>query len=145
MFFFFLAYLLLLSNGASAVPTQNLTALRSEFAPAWVSEPTSRGTWNLLYSCLFTLTLCVWSAIHLNIPPQGERQRTQLLRKVKWVLIAIFAPEVALFTAGQQLYQARVLCKELNAIVSRTTIGTCQQKLSGSTEGSPGASEIVCY
>ena len=80
------------------------------YAPPWVGEPNTRGTWDIIYSCLFTLTLCVYSAIHLNIPRHGELERTQSLRKTKWVIIAIFAPEVVLFTAWQQFYAAKRFC-----------------------------------
>lgn len=47
---------------AAAAQPQNMTVRRTQF----VSD--TRGTWSLLYSCIFTLALCVYSAIHLNIP-----------------------------------------------------------------------------
>lgn len=100
----------------SAAPTSNKTALQTEYAQPWVPDPGTRGTWSLLYSCLFTLGLCVWSAIHLNIPPRGELPVKQFLRKTKWVFIAIFAPELVLFSAWQQLYTANEFCKEANMI-----------------------------
>ena len=88
----------------------------TEYAPLWVSEPNGRGTWSILYSCVFTLSLCVWSAIHLNVPPKGERAVWQWIRKTKWVFIAIFAPEVVLYSAFQQYYLARRFCKEMKDI-----------------------------
>ncbi|RYP75180.1 hypothetical protein DL771_002505 [Monosporascus sp. 5C6A] len=94
-------------------PLDNLTALNTEFAPSWVVEPGGRGTWSLLYSCVFTLALCVYSAIHLNVPPPGDRFH-YYRRKTVWVLIAIFAPEVVLFTAWSQWLSATTLCRKLN-------------------------------
>jgi hypothetical protein len=32
-----------------SAPIQNLTALQTEIAPAWVKDPSGRGTWRLLY------------------------------------------------------------------------------------------------
>ncbi|KUJ17077.1 uncharacterized protein LY89DRAFT_550286, partial [Mollisia scopiformis] len=77
----------------------NLTALRTDIAPAWVSSPGGRGTWEILYSCLFTLLLCVYTAIHMNVPPAGESKFAFWLRKTKWVAIAVFAPEIVVVNA----------------------------------------------
>ena len=99
------------------------------YAPAWVPEPQTRGTWGILYSCLFTLSLCVWSAIHLNIPPRGESWFWQWTRKTKWVLIAIFAPEVVLYSAWQQHFLARRfsralqnICRDRHGTQARATV-----------------------
>ena len=104
------------ASWAASAPSRNLTALNTEIAPAWVDDPDSRGTWSILYSCVFTLVLCVWTAIHLNIPGHGETQCQQWLRKVKWVLIAIFAPELGTFAAWQQWWRAGQLCADLERI-----------------------------
>ena len=94
-------------------PTQNLTALRTEIAPPWVPDPDNRGTWSLLYSCTFTLVLCVWTAIHLNVPSYHESQISRWLRKLKWVLLAIIAPELGVYTAFEQYFQVKELIGEL--------------------------------
>ncbi|KAL9608910.1 MAG: hypothetical protein Q9167_006279 [Letrouitia subvulpina] len=107
---------LLLNTISLAAPTQNLTALNTEIAPAWVQAPDGRGTWSLLYSCVFTLTLCVWTAVHLNLPKRGEHETQHFLRKSKWVLAAIFAPELGVFTAFQQISWAKRLCSQLAKI-----------------------------
>lgn len=93
---------------------RNLTVLQTEIAPKWVAEPKVRGTWSLLYSCVFTLILCIWTALHLNVPAQGESAFKIWLRKLKWVAIALFAPEIVLYTAWYQLYAAWTLYTELN-------------------------------
>ena len=94
--------------------TQNLTALQAEIAPAWVSEPNGRGTWSLLYSCTFTLTLCVYTAVHLNIPRSKDSRWVIYGRQVKRTLIAIIAPEVVLYTALHQFTKAVKLWRTLN-------------------------------
>ncbi|KAJ9602789.1 hypothetical protein H2200_012569 [Cladophialophora chaetospira] len=78
----------------------------ANYSTGWIPEPETRGTWGLLYSCIFTLSLCVYSAIHINVPARGESGNTRFWRKVKWVIIAIFAPEIALYSAWQQYYIA---------------------------------------
>ena len=94
--------------------TQNLTALRDVIAPAWVSEPSGRGTWSLLYSCAFAIGLSVYSAIHLNVPSSRDHRWTIYLRQAKWTVIAILAPELVLFVAFSQLYTAYRLRRSLN-------------------------------
>ena len=89
------------------------STLTTVYAPLWVPEPNGRGTWSILYSCVFTLTLCVWSAIHQNIPRRGEGKIWQWLRKTKWVFIAIFAPELVLYSAWQQYYLAQRFRKDM--------------------------------
>jgi hypothetical protein len=85
-----------------AAPVQNITALRTDVAPVWVGDPSGRGTWSLLSSCTITLGICVWNSIHLNLPPQGERSWVRWARKVKWLLVAVLAPEFVVFMAFQQ-------------------------------------------
>ncbi|KAI9152264.1 hypothetical protein HJFPF1_09493 [Paramyrothecium foliicola] len=87
-----------------------------EYTTGWVAEPQQRGTMSILVTCTFTLILCVYTAVHLNIPPAGEPQRWQLLRKAKWVLIAIFAPEVVLYTAVEQFHSAWAFCRDMDQI-----------------------------
>jgi hypothetical protein len=100
------------SKTAIAAPVANLTALQTEIAPAWVADPSGRGTWSLLYSCLFTLLLCVYTAIHLNVPPAGETKFRLWLRQVKWAAIAVLAPEIVVYTALEQwMYARRFLIK----------------------------------
>ena len=102
-----------------ARPTSKSTALKTEFAPAWVSEPAGRGTWSLLYRCTFTLFLCIWTALHLNVSPEGESRWQSWLRSVKWVATALFAPEVVLYTACFQAYCAWDTCQTLNRFAQK--------------------------
>ena len=83
----------------AAAQSQDMTATNAQFAAAWVSEPDSRGTWSLLYSCVFTFTLCVYMAIHLNFSAPEEHAAKQRLRRAKWVFAVIFVPELGIFTA----------------------------------------------
>ncbi|KAF8242337.1 hypothetical protein K440DRAFT_495513, partial [Wilcoxina mikolae CBS 423.85] len=82
----------------------NHTALQKNTAPAWVSEPQYRGTASILYSCIITLILCVYSALHPNVPAYGESRLVTYRRAVKWALIALIAPEVVLLSAYFQFY-----------------------------------------
>jgi hypothetical protein len=108
------------SDFAFAAPIRNLTALRTDIAPAWVANPSGRGTWDLLYSCTFTIFLCVYTAIHLNAPPEESGFRFWL-RKTKWVCIAIIAPEVVVYTSFEQWILSRGFLKDLRKIIDDST------------------------
>jgi hypothetical protein len=46
-----------------------------------------------------TFILCVWQAIHLNVPPLGEPNYKQTFRKIKWAFLAMIAPEFVAYSA----------------------------------------------
>jgi hypothetical protein len=105
------------SNGASLDMLErnqdNLTALNTILAPAWVSPPYVRGTTDILWSCSVTLIACVYTSLHLNISRNPTPARS-LLIKAKWVFVAILAPEITLWFAIAQFSKACVLKKRLN-------------------------------
>ena len=59
----------------------------------WKPEPYERGTFGILSTCIITLGLCVWTAIHLNVPARNG-QLQQFLRKVAWMVFGFLAPEL---------------------------------------------------
>ncbi|KAK4171016.1 hypothetical protein QBC36DRAFT_105839 [Triangularia setosa] len=81
----------------------------------WQSEPNGRGTFSLIFSCVVTLTLCVFSALHLNVPPESRSDsfRLQCFDKAKWVLYGIFAPELVVATAAAQYIVAAWLKQQI--------------------------------
>src|ERR1700733_5888691 len=78
--------------------------------PVYVPGPNGRGTIDLLSTCTITLSLCVWTAIHLNVPPSGSTWWSQII----WAMLAIVAPEVVLWRAIAQGHTARALSKLIN-------------------------------
>lgn len=59
----------------------------------WYDEPSYRGTFSLLWSCISTLVLCVLSAVHLDVPPVDQTWIHKYANRIKWVAVGIFAPE----------------------------------------------------
>jgi hypothetical protein len=82
----------------------------------FVREDNQRDTISLLLSCFATLGLCVYSAVHLNVPRKGDGNIRVLIREVKWCIIGLFAPELILYTAWRQLASARQLRYEINSL-----------------------------
>jgi hypothetical protein len=62
-----------------------------------------------MYSCAFALDISVYTAVHVNCG-------TTRWRRAKWVVIALLAPEIVLFTAWVQWYAARNMVLKLNQI-----------------------------
>ncbi|KAF8811820.1 hypothetical protein BYT27DRAFT_7183504, partial [Phlegmacium glaucopus] len=85
----------------------------------WVSPPPTRGTFNILTSCVLTLILCMWTALHLNVPPQNEGPIGRTAHKLKWTLIALLAPEIVAYIAWRQWLSARTLAKAINDIIDK--------------------------
>jgi hypothetical protein len=38
------------------------------------------------------MVLCIWTAVHLNIP-EHNRPISQMWRKLRWMVVGLFAPE----------------------------------------------------
>lgn len=89
------------------------------FGSAFVKEPSGRGTVGLLTSCISTLILCVWTAIHMNIAPPGQGRKSHTGARIWWALIALFAPEVVLVRALFQWHTACNLRDMRNSILDQ--------------------------
>ncbi|KAI1117030.1 hypothetical protein F5Y14DRAFT_404580 [Nemania sp. NC0429] len=97
----------------------NQTTLRTQLAPSWSTTSPVRSTSDLLWTSIVTLFLCVYTVIHVNIPPPDESRRKFYGRKCLWALVAILAPEYALCTAYHQWDAARRLQHEMNEFVDK--------------------------
>ncbi|KAI5779943.1 hypothetical protein DFH27DRAFT_604798 [Peziza echinospora] len=80
--------------------------------PVWEPSSPRRSTMDLLLSCVLTLFLCLWTAVHLNVAPKGSKTRP-VLKKILWAVIGVFAPEVVFCIAFDQYMEARWICKQL--------------------------------
>ncbi|KAF7954809.1 uncharacterized protein EAE97_000068 [Botrytis byssoidea] len=81
----------------------------NEATTGWVSDPNGRVTFSLVVSCLLTLSLCVWSAMHLNIPRPYHLTIQEFIRGIKWGVVGIFTPELVVFAAWRQYNSATAL------------------------------------
>ncbi|KAM0505794.1 hypothetical protein ACHAP8_002026 [Fusarium lateritium] len=89
-----------------------------EDTPAWVDSPNIRGTFDILQSCILTLIACIYTALHLDVPVKTAWH--ELLRyKLKWTAITLFAPEISLYMAADQLQQAWSLKSKLRTLQTR--------------------------
>jgi hypothetical protein len=108
----------------------NLTALKTQFVFSWVEGPHFRSTADILWSCIITLTACIYNALYLNIPPAHEKNLSFVVEKVLWVGMALIWPEFVLFCAYRQLSEARILVKRLNKLRGAQGVRARTQKVS---------------
>lgn len=85
----------------------------------WSASPNTRGTLDLLYSCLSTIWLGTWTSLCLNIRPASQRQRRRsngIWHKAQWQLLVILFPEVLVGTAAEQWLEARQAAREFSRL-----------------------------
>ena len=84
---------------------------------SWIPNPEKRGSSDILQGCLITIGLCVWTAVHLNIPEDGDPRfllSYQTWRKCGWVFLGLFAPEMLIYTAWYQRFKAKQFMNAYN-------------------------------
>lgn len=78
----------------------------------FAGDPNQRGTYSLVISCLLTLVLYVWSALHLNVPHPDDTIWYRFGVNTRWILTGVYAPELVVFTAWRQWSSARILWRK---------------------------------
>ncbi|KAM7194158.1 hypothetical protein V8F20_008078 [Naviculisporaceae sp. PSN 640] len=71
-------------------------------SPSWRPEPEGRGHYGIISTCVITLSLCIWSALHLNVPEHKSSAFGQTMTKVKWLFVGLLAQEIIAFVAFRQ-------------------------------------------
>ncbi|KAI9771424.1 MAG: hypothetical protein M1840_002044 [Geoglossum simile] len=81
----------------------------NETVVGWIPECKGRGTLGILISCIATLGVCVWTALHLNVLPIGPHfePASVFVGKCVWALTTLIAPEIVLAIALHQFLVAR--------------------------------------
>jgi hypothetical protein len=125
-----MVFQLILARYASSAPTG--AVWHGQPTTTWESEPNIRGSFRLISSCVITLTLCVWTAIHLNIPakitqPDTRHRRQRIwsnryVRRFRWVLMGLFAPELVVYTAWRQYTSAKILTTKVRDIIEKVSV-----------------------
>ena len=70
---------------------------------------------DLVETCILTLILCSWTAIHMDIPIQNQKQNWTL-KRLQYTLAAILIPEWFLGIAFNELWESRLVCLELKKV-----------------------------
>ena len=116
MLVFLLAYSLIQSGFGEAGP---LPILEIRDIASSGEQENGRNIWNIIWSCLTTIFLCTWVAVHPNIAFRPKKDNMGRFEKWLWhplrgfwshklplFLWALFAPEYILAWAIRQYMQA---------------------------------------
>ncbi|KAI0840347.1 hypothetical protein F5Y06DRAFT_285729 [Hypoxylon sp. FL0890] len=68
----------------------------------WVPSPNTRGTFDIIWPCISTLVLCLWTMLHLNVPAPDDGYTTRFCRRLRWLFIGLLAPEIPMLFAFAQ-------------------------------------------
>ncbi|KAL2671474.1 hypothetical protein Neosp_014064 [[Neocosmospora] mangrovei] len=96
-----------------------------------VLSPNIRGTFDILWSSLFTIVSCTWTVQHLNVPWQDPSSRESLWAiiigiasslwvKIKWMITTIILPEFLVGKALQDRHRAKTPDPALERIAIRS-------------------------
>lgn len=110
----------ILHLGRAEDPAPSSTESNAPALVGYVQDPNGRGTPSLLISCILTLILCVWSALHLNVPAQNHTLVSDLWLNTRWIITGIYAPELVVFAAWRQWCSAKLLHKLVTETIKDT-------------------------
>lgn len=72
----------------------------------WVSSSRDRGSIDVLWSCCFTIFLCIWVATHPNAVAQSEGTYHRFQDKFRLAMIALLGPDFLFGIAAGQFSSA---------------------------------------
>lgn len=82
----------------------------------WIQSPRQRGTMNIIWSCFLLIFTCTWSVMHLNIPAPSDTRLQITIRKIRWVLFIIYAPDALALLAACQWQSARISRRDMQQL-----------------------------
>ena len=85
------------------MPNATLTQIQR----GWVDQPDSRGTFDIITTCVSGILICLWVMLHLNIPYPNEPWWRITIRKLMYLGVSIVVPELLACMAGGQWAAAR--------------------------------------
>ena len=112
-----LSALLVLSLVASPILANNGTSIAQKIEK-WVADEDNRSTSQIFFSCLFTLFVCTWTVLHLNVPKAGEGEVQIFIQKLKWMAIAFIGPEFVFGHALAEFTAAWKSCRYLKDVAA---------------------------
>jgi len=71
---------------------------------------------DIIRSCISTLFICTWVAIHPNVPPRGEGSIRSLWRRIMLMFWTLVVPELILAWAFRQWVAARSVAKKFKGM-----------------------------
>ena len=82
----------------------------------WIGSPTSRGTFDILSSCLVAILASTWTILHLNVPAANDSKTKKFFRKLKWMCFTIMFPEFMFAHAMEERLMANFVLAKLKEV-----------------------------
>jgi hypothetical protein len=80
----------------------------------FIDEPKcGRGTAGLLWQCLSTVVLCIYTALHLDVPTRPMSSRLHFYRMSFWSLVGLLFPEMVCLKAVNDHWRTRQMMELL--------------------------------
>jgi hypothetical protein len=120
--------LLLLASSLAAASTFSTECTLPAESTTIVTSANVRGTYDILWSGLFTIFICIWTVQHLNVPElrngrdQGWRGDLKWARKgfstkLEWMIFTMLVPEFLLAKAFADMTTARLSMKKVKDLI----------------------------
>lgn len=100
-----------------AVVAQNATNSTESALVGWSSGSNVRGTLDIVWGCVSTLFVCVWTVLHLDVPNVRFSKWKVFERKLAYMAATSFTPEYITATALRDYTSAK------NSVNAMKTIG----------------------
>ena len=78
----------------------------------WIEQPNHRGTFDILWTSLFTIGISTYAMLCLNVPAPTDTYLRLVGRRILWMLLGILGPEFVLVYAAGQWSRAKWSVKE---------------------------------
>lgn len=85
----------------------------------WVSGCDTRSSSDIIYFCVGTIVICVWSAFHDDIPrtrPQNRRTILTIQDSIVRIVEFLLFPEILPSAALEQLREAYIISKKMKTL-----------------------------
>jgi hypothetical protein len=111
MFFYLLVLILLNYGSVDAVPILIDSSIATTTDDS--KSVMRRTLFGIIWSCVSTIIICAWTAVHPNVPPPNQwKARWNRVGLMFWMIIA---PELVLAWAVRQFFAAREIRDEYNS------------------------------
>jgi hypothetical protein len=73
----------------------------------WVSQTNGRGTLDIIWTCILTISLCCWTSVYVNVPAITDTRWDRFRDKFNLFGVGMLGPEILFMLAIGQLESTR--------------------------------------
>ena len=93
----------------------SLSANSSVISQGWIPGPTTRGTWDIIWTCAQTMALCAWVTMCVNVPSPDNVSVDLFRDKLHSSLMALLGPDLIVMLSLMQYQSARDSVEDFKA------------------------------